>query len=194
MDRKPEKLFQNYFGKHIHVSSRALQFLSNHFYEKRYQAREIIVEAGTVEKYFYLVLEGVQALYTITERGEKSIAGFSYRGEQSGVFDSFVTQKSSALFLEALTSSTLLAISRTDFKQLFEQFPEFYKWEARFLEQILIGRFSREKEMLTYNAKERFDAFMERCPKELLDIPQKHLASYLNMKPETFSRLRALRD
>ncbi|MEM6738452.1 MAG: Crp/Fnr family transcriptional regulator, partial [Bacteroidota bacterium] len=122
------------------------------------------------------------------------IAGFSYRGEQSGVFDSFVTQKSSALFLEALTSSTLLAISRTDFKQLFEQFPEFYKWEARFLEQILIGRFSREKEMLTYNAKERFDAFMERCPKELLDIPQKHLASYLNMKPETFSRLRALRD
>ena len=32
---------------------------------------------------------------------------------------------------------------------------------------------------------------MSRCPEELKVIPQKYLASYLGMKPETFSRLRA---
>jgi len=153
-----------------------------------------MVEAGSVAKYFYLVVEGVQAIYIISEKGDKVIAGFSYQGEQSGVFDSFITQKPSKLFLEAITPSRLIAISKKDFEALFQEFPEFYEWEAKFLEQILFGRLDRESEIISFSAKERFDAFMKRCPPELLEIPQKYLASYLNMKPETFSRLRAMRD
>ena len=191
MNDKYRDLFENYFGKHIKVSEEALVYLSQHFHLRSYKTREFLVEGGSVAKYFYLVVEGVQALYMITDKGEKAIAGFSYQGDQSGVFDSFITQQPSKLFLEALTPSTLLAISKKDFDVLFDHFPEFYQWEARFLEQILFGRLSRETEMLTYSAKERFDAFMKRCPPALLEIPQKYLASYLNMKPETFSRLRA---
>ena len=176
------------------LSEEVLQALFSYFEPKEYHARELLVEGGSIAKYFYLVEEGVQALYMITDKGEKAIAGFSYQGEQSGVFDSFISQKPSTLFLEALTPSRLIAITKSDFDQLFEAFPEFYKWEAKFLEKILFGRLSRETEMLTFSAKERFDAFMKRCPPELLQIPQKYLASYLNMKPETFSRLRALKD
>ncbi len=194
MNDKYRDLFENYFGKHIKLSEEALLYLDTHFKPKSYASREFLVEAGSVAKYFYLVVEGVQALYMITNKGEKAIAGFSYQGDQSGVFDSFITQKPSQLFLEALTPSVLIAISKPDFEELFNQFPEFYKWEACFLEQILFGRLTRETEMLTYSAKERFEAFMQRCPSELLKIPQKYLASYLNMQPETFSRLRAQRD
>lgn len=194
MNDQNRELFQKYFGKHIQLSEDALDQLSEYFKPRSYAPREFLVEAGAVAKYFYLVVEGVQAIYMITEKGEKAIAGFSYKGDQSGVFDSFVTQKPSKLFLEALTPSKLIAISKSDFDELFEQFPEFYKWEAKFLEQIVFGRLTRESEMLTYSAKERFDAFMKRCPPELLEIPQKYLASYLNMQPETFSRLRSQRD
>ena len=59
---------------------------------------------------------------------------------------------------------------------------------------MLIGRGKREIELLTLSAEERYINFMRRCPKVLLQIPQKYLASYLNMKPETFSRLRASVD
>lgn len=190
-DHRP--LIKNYFGKHIDVSDEALDYLSEHFKPKKHEPRELIVEAGSVAKYFYLVVEGVQAIYLITEKGEKAIAGFSYNGDQSGVFDSYITQKPSTLFLEAPTPSHLIALSKDSFDILFQQFPEFYQWEAKFLEQVLFGRMYRETEMLTHSAKERFDAFTKRCPPELLEIPQKYLASYLNMKPETFSRLRAQR-
>ena len=194
MNDNYRNLFENYFGKYIKLSEPALQFLSSHFHPRSYRARELLVEAGSVAKYFYLVNQGVQAIYMITDKGEKAIAGFSYEGEQSGVFDSYITQQPSKLFLEALTASQLLAINKKDFDHLFTQFPEFYEWEAKFLEQILFGRLARESEILTMTAKERFDAFMKRCPSELLAIPQKYLASYLNMKPETFSRLRSLRN
>ena len=182
------------FFKGIQISESALEFLNSNFKEVEFKAREFMMEAGNVEKYFYIVLSGVQAVYIINSKGEKVILGFSFHGSPSGVFDSFITQKTSSLFLEALTPSRLLRISRDRFEQLFQDFPELYKWRANFIEQILFGRLSRETEMLTYTAKERFDVFMKRCPPELLQIPQKYLASYLNMQPETFSRLRAERD
>jgi CRP-like cAMP-binding protein len=54
-----------------------------------------------------------------------------------------------------------------------------------------MGRFHREVELLTQSAEARYRAFIARRPDELLQIPQKYIASYLNMTPETFSRLRS---
>ncbi|GAB4232654.1 MAG: Crp/Fnr family transcriptional regulator [Ekhidna sp.] len=187
-------LIKSVFGKNMELSSEAFEFLKSSFEVKDFSARELITEAGDVEHYFYLVVSGVQAIYLITDKGEKVILGFSFQGSPSGAFDSFINETPSSLFLEALTSSRLLAMNRKSFTELFERYPSFYKWKSDFLETILLGRLSREVEMLTYSAKQRFDVFMKRCPKELLEIPQKYLASYLNMKPETFSRLRALKD
>ena len=189
-----EKLFLSVFSKYITLSDEANEFLYQKFKTKEYAAREMIVESGGYARYFYFVLSGVQAIYLLNERGEKVIFGFSFRGSPSGAFDSFIRQEPSNFFLEALTPSKMIGITKPDFDELFNRFPEFYQWRAHFMEDILLGRISREAELSTFSAKKRFDAFVKRCPPELLDIPQKYLASYLNMTPETFSRLRAFRD
>jgi len=161
------------------------------WYEKSFKQSEFITEAGRIEKYFYVVLEGVQAIYLLNQKGEKVVLGFSYSGSPSGVFNSFINQKPADMFLEVLKPSKLLAISKKDYVSLFETYPDFHKWAHGFFKEILFGRLSREVELLTLSAEERYVAFMQRCPEELKVIPQKYLASYLNMKPETFSRLRA---
>lgn len=194
MDPAVKNLFDLNFGKYTTISEAAYEFLFDNYHLKNYPAREMIVESGNLAKYFYFVLSGVQALYLLNEKGEKVILGFSFQNSVSGAFDSFISGKSSHFFLEALTPSVMIGITKSKFDQLFEKFPEFYKWRAHFMEELLLGRVSREVEMMTLTAKDRFDAFIKRCPPELLQIPQKYLASYLNMKPETFSRLRALRD
>ncbi len=151
----------------------------------------LITEAGKIERYFYFVLEGVQVLYILDQKGEKVVLGFSYAGGPSGVFDSFIAQQASPTFLEALKPSKLLKINLDAYQSLFEQFPEFHKWGHHFFREVLFGRLFREVEILTMSAEERYIAFMQRCPDALKVIPQKYLASYLNMKPETFSRLRS---
>ena len=194
MNPEVKSIFDSNFGKYIPINDDAYSFLFEHFVEKEYEQRSFMVESGMVARYFYFALSGVQAGYLINSKGEKVIFGFSYKGSPSGIYDSFITQKPSNYFMEALTPSRLIAISKEKYDQLFELFPEFYQWRTHFMEAILFGRGSREVEMLTHTAKERFDAFIKRCPDELMQIPQKYLASYLNMKPETFSRLRALKD
>lgn len=193
-DQAYKDLFDHHFGRHISIKERAYRFLIDRFQERTYAARELIVEGGALARYFYFVISGVQAIYLIDKKGEKVMLGFSFQGTVSGVFDSFITGKPSYLFLEALTPSKMIGINKEDFDLLFAEFPEFYRWRTHFIEDILFGRLTREVELSTDSAKERFTAFTKRCPPELLQIPQKYLASYLNMTPETFSRLRALRD
>ncbi|MBS9461397.1 Crp/Fnr family transcriptional regulator [Flagellimonas sp. 389] len=158
---------------------------------KTFNQYDLITEAGAIERYFYFVLEGVQAIYILNEKGEKVVLGFSYSGSPSGVFDSFISKQQSHTFLEALKPSKLLGISLTDYQGLFQKFPDFNIWGRLFFQEILFGRLHREVELLTLSAEQRYVTFMQRCPDELKVIPQKYLASYLNMKPETFSRLRS---
>ncbi|MCG8576304.1 MAG: Crp/Fnr family transcriptional regulator [Flavobacteriales bacterium] len=159
--------------------------------EIEFGKNEFLTEAGKVEKRFYLVIEGVQVIYILDLKGDKKVIGFSFDGSYSGVYDSYLYQRPSKYFLEALTPSKLIYISLEDYQSLFDRYPEFDRWGRIVHQQLLVGRVDREIEIITLSAKERFDAFMERCPAPLLNIPQKYLASYLNMTPETFSRMRA---
>ncbi|MFT5779161.1 MAG: CRP-like cAMP-binding protein [Crocinitomicaceae bacterium] len=167
------------------------EFFFNAWEEVAFNRGELITEAGNTEKYFYVVLEGVQSIYILTPQGEKKIIGFSYSGSFSGVYDSFLKSNKSHYFLEAIVPSRMIRITKNQYDNFFELYPEFNYWGRIAHQELLIGRVNREIELITLTAKERFNNFMKRCPNELLKIPQKHLASYLNMTPETYSRLRA---
>ncbi|MCR9173095.1 MAG: Crp/Fnr family transcriptional regulator [bacterium] len=169
--------------------SRHSEFLS--FWEPvEHRRGSFITEAGKVERYFYVVLEGVQCVYILTPKGDRKVIGFSFDGSFSGIYDSFLKETGSHYFLEALTDSKLLRMNKTQYDALFDLYPEFNEWGRLVHQDLLIGRVQREVELITMDAKERFDVFMKRCPEKLLTVPQKYLASYLNMTPETFSRMR----
>lgn len=129
-------------------------------------------------------------MYILTKSGDKKVIGFSFDGSFSGIYDSFLKETASHYFLEALTDSRLLRMSKIQYDTLFNLYPEFNEWGRIVHQELLIGRVQREVELITMDAKERFDVFMQRCPKKLLTVPQKYLASYVNMTPETFSRMR----
>lgn len=175
----------------VHFDEALEQSFYSYWREITFSKNEWITEAGYTEPYFYYVLEGVQAIYFIDRRGEKVVLGFSYAGDYSGAYESFLHQQPSDLFVEALLPTRLLAIKYADYQKLFELSPDFNKWSRLFLERILIGRGKREIELINLTAKERYTKFMRRCPEILHQIPQKYLAAYLNMTPETFSRFRS---
>lgn len=55
---------------------------------------------------------------------------------------------------------------------------------------VIKDRWQMQLVMLT--PRERFIQFVHRNPELLQRVPQKYLASYLNIKPETFSRFKHL--
>lgn len=150
----------------------------------------IISQAGSVEDRFYIVESGVQRLY-FEHDGSEICLGFSYDHSWSGDYDSFIRQRPGRFQVQALTDSVLLGIRRADLLRLYDTIPAMERFGRLILEELLVGRATREVEQIALGAEERYRRLLARSPHLLQLVPQKDIASYLRMTPETFSRLRA---
>lgn len=161
--------------------------------EHAFSKGALISKVGEVEQRFYIVKSGVQRI-SFPHDGEDICVGFSYDGSWSGAFDSFVTRKPSRFDVRAVTDSMLFGIAHADLQRLYDELRVMERFGRLILEELLVGRATREIEQLSLSAEERYDRLVARSPKLLQLVPQKDIASYLRMKPETFSRLRARRS
>ena len=59
------------------------------------------------------------------------------------------------------------------------------------LEEALRYKIYRENGFLVENATERYLAFRKRSPELASRIPQRYIATYLGIKPESLSRIRS---
>ena len=152
-----------------------------------------ISRAGDVEERFYIVESGVQRM-SFPHDGEDVCVGFSYGHSWCGAFDSFVSRKPSRFDVVALTDTVLVGIEHTDLQTLFATVPAMERWGRLILEELVVGRATREIEQLSLTAEQRYERLVARSPQLLQLVPQKDIASYLRMKPETLSRLRGRRS
>jgi CRP-like cAMP-binding protein len=159
---------------------------------KRYAFKKgrFVSEPGRIEQRFYIVEHGVQRLY-VHHEGLEVCLGFSYDGSWSGDYDSFLNRRAGRFAVQALTDSVLWGIDFDELQALYANLPIMERFGRRILEELFTGRATREIELLTKSAEQRYTALLQRSPQLLQLVPQKDIASYLHMKPETFSRLRA---
>ncbi len=150
----------------------------------------MVSTAGKTEPYFYIVVSGVQRLY-FEHDGTEHCLGFSYDHSWSGDLESFITQRPARFNVQAITESRLIGIAYEDLQMLYREMQVMERFGRLILEELIRGRATREIELLTYTAAERYDKLLQRSPHLLQLVPQKDIASYLRMTPETFSRLRS---
>lgn len=153
---------------------------------------EHLTQIGKVEHYFYFVHDGVLRGYSFNDGNEVTV-GFSYNGDYSGAYDSFLEQTPSDFAIQAISDADLLRIHYTDLMKLYDKYKCMERWGKIFNSNILIGMARRQVEARSYSAEEKFERLAKDSPHIFQLVSQKHLASYLGMTPETFSRLRKQR-
>jgi hypothetical protein len=75
---------------------------------------------------------------------------------------------------------------------IYEKYPKTEKLGRMIITEMFIKKDQRDFRQLNTTTRERFLDYMHNHPDMLQRVPQKYLASYLNIKPETFSRLKHL--
>ena len=158
---------------------------------RQFEKKTILTKPGEVEEYMYFITTGLIRKYFL-KKDQEIITHLVKEGGIVGSGESFLTGQPSRYFVETLEPTTAFAISR---QKLEEMYGSSKKWEK--LGRIMTTQYFLVQEMrlmdnIRFSTRERFVKFKNENTDLIQRVPQKYLASYLNIKPETFSRLKHL--
>ena len=109
----------------------------------------------------------------------------------SNAYTSFLTQTPSDFHLTALTSCSLLYITKSDLEKLYALTTCGDVLGRIFAEKLFLYLSKRENDFMIKSPTQRYlDLFVEQ-PQLIQEIPQKYLASYIGITPQALSRIRA---
>lgn len=157
--------------------------------ERNLKRNEFLKTSGTIDTNVYFVEEGSVRLF-IEDEGEERIIRFGYEGNIIVSLDSFLSEKPSEFYIQAIKASTVKVASKKDFYDFINSNSENLKLWNSILEDLVLQQIEREKDLLYNSPKIRYERVLKRSPKLFQEIPNKYIANYLRMSPETLSRLK----
>lgn len=153
---------------------------------QRYQFLKVKDETDTN---IYFIEKGSVRIFMMDE-DEERIIRFGYSGNIIVSLDSFLSGKPSDFYIQAIKKTEVKTASKKDFYQFIQSSDEHLKIWILVLEDLVLQQLEREKDLLINSPQERFERVLKRSPKLFQEIPQKYIANYLRMSPETLSRLK----
>jgi CRP-like cAMP-binding protein len=158
---------------------------------KHCSMKEILIRPGETEHYLYFVDSGLLHQYFL--KGKEIITtDLISEGTITGAVVSFLSGQPSHYYLETLEPTELLALSKENLECLYYEDKKWQKLGRILISYFLLRQERHNLDMVRYTVRERFVHFAEEYSGLMKRVPQKRLASYLNIKPETFTRLKPL--
>ena len=156
-----------------------------------YRKGDQLEREGDPARWFAYVESGCFKYVTHGISDDKAhIIWFSFEGEFVVDYPTFLYACPAQFTIVAMMPSRVLRVPGQQLEQFFDQSKETMKLRAVIAEHILFQFRSRYLDLHCTTARERYDMLMQRCPGivDLLDLQD--IASFLNVHPNTISKIR----
>lgn len=149
----------------------------------------ILLKEGQNSKESYFVLKGCIRSYYIIDGEEKTTAFYT---EMDTLTPHCVINKTPSEYFISCVEDSILTISNADMEaEVNSKFPKFDIMCRKLSEELLAKKQIDFDEFKTSSPEERYLNLLQKRPDLIQRVPQHQLASYLGIKPQSLSRLRA---
>jgi CRP-like cAMP-binding protein len=183
------EMLRQYISAYVALTGEEFAALADKLVVREFDRRQLLVRVGEVEEHLSFIVKGLARLYFLKGKTEM-ITNIAKEGELIASSSSFLSGKPSYYFVETLEPCTVLSITRANLERAYQESPKIEKLGRLVTTYFVLQKEEWELECMRLDTRERFLRFIGNNPELLMRVPQKYLASYLNMKPETFSRLK----
>ncbi|THU40083.1 Crp/Fnr family transcriptional regulator [Niastella caeni] len=174
------------------ISREGMEQLIPYLEIRRFDKKKKLVNQGEMENYLNVVVQGLVRKYVpYSIRGEVTLQ-LATEGHIIQSEISFHHRVPSDVIIQTLEPTVLVSIHYDRMQEALNKIPEAEALGRAIIMQMFIKKDARYFDQLKTSTRERFLEYMNTHPHMLQRVPQKILASYLNIKPETFSRLKHL--
>jgi CRP-like cAMP-binding protein len=184
-------ILQKYIDQFIDLPAEELESLINAIEVRSVDKKVRLTDVNENEKYLYFVIKGLARKFFYKGK-EEIITQIAKEGELISSSVSYFSGLPSGYVIETIEPTTFYSLHKDKAELLYNRYPKLERLSRLIITELFLQKEVWELERIRYNTKERFLRFMTDNPELFQRVPQKYLASYLNIKPETFSRLKHL--
>ncbi len=184
-----EKALRQYVSKYADLTDEDLELIRTRIEIRELAKRQVLTHAGEQEQYLNLVVKGVFRKYFNKGRDEV-ITQLAKEGDLISSSVSFFSGLPSQYAIDALEPAVVYSLSREKVEELYALSPKIERLGRKIITELYLSKERWEQDHIQFDIRQRFVNFVHNNAELIQRVPQKYIASYLNIKPETFSRLK----
>lgn len=173
------------------LNEKQLTTVISYFKPVEAKKNEQLLEYGTVANRLFFINKGCVRLYYSNDDQSIITRFMAFENTFLTSIVSFISREPSTEYIQAVEASELLVITYEDFSYLRKTIPEWDKMYIYILEYGLTVITSKLGNLLTQSATERYRNLLKNNPELIQRLSNSNLAAYLNVSPETLSRLKS---
>ena len=182
-------LYQD-FNKHINLPIETYLDLENRLVRKTLSKKEFLIKDGQIIRYLPFINKGLMVSYRLDENGEKHVIQIRQTGSWLGDLYSFYSGKPTKFYIQTYADTELLMINHETFDFITREHPVYERYFRLVIQNAYIATLNKNFNRHSSSAEERYFDLIANIPALLDDIPHYLIASYLNIKPQSLSRIR----
>ena len=183
-----DKLF-HFISKYISLTEEEKNVLLSLDLFRSVEKGTILLKEGQRSQESYFVLQGCIRVYYLIDGEEKTTAFYT---EMDALTPHCVINKAPSEYFISCVEDSILAVSNAEMAvEINSKFPKFEIMCRLLTEELLAKEQINFDEFKTSSPEQRYLNLLQKRPDLIQRVPQHQLASFLGIKPQSLSRLRA---
>lgn len=177
-------------GLYYPLSKESLHAFADILVKRKYKKGERVLDSGEVCKAMLFIEKGMTRQFYF--KYDKDLT--EHIGYEDGMvicLESYFKQEPTRLMVETLEPTVVWEMSKEAMERLAENYLDIAVMYRKFMEQSLIISQVKADTLRFESAHERYTKLLHSHPEILKRAPLVYIASYLQMTPETLSRVRS---
>lgn len=175
------------------LSPEAAARLNQSLEDFSFKKNETVLQEGKVCNYLYYINKGMlSGHYHLQDHEVCNWLGIE--NDFATSYYSFITRRPSPEIITSIENTSVQAISFAKLHEIYHLFPETERAGRLILEEYYARLEERLISIQFKSAKERYLTLLKNRPEIIQRAPLGRIASYLGMKQETLSRIRAEKE
>ena len=183
-------LFIDLFTKTMGMNEQEFELFSGCFKEMSIRKKDYYLKEGSISTAKAYIKKGCSRTFVIDENAKEHILFFAFEDWWLADFESYHSGNPGKQYVQALEDMELLVISKQDFAKMETEISKMRLWYEVKQRKMNIAMINRLSEVKSGTSEERYCKLLDKHPEIFQRVPLQYIASYLDIEPQSLSRLR----
>lgn len=164
--------------------------ITSYFHTRQAKEGEYLLEVGQVCRTLFFITTGVLRIFGVNERGQDITHYFIGDRKFCTILKSFNEETIADDGIQACCDVRLLYIRKRDLLELYQKLPYMVDLINQVNQERMLEKIRLKNIYSGEDAANRYKLFLMEQADVANRVPQHHIASYLNITPQSLSRIR----